>query len=143
MHANTRRAVGRALTRARDMMNDNGAHWIKHSIRGYKKGEIAYCSLGAIIHSTPDGTPVDNYGGKVIRQLAKISLARVIDPDRMAAEESKLNDIFKGPHNEDMIRRNLARTAGEVITTWNDHPDRRWRDVDRKFRKAVKSLHVA
>lgn len=47
----TKRQVTKYLIAARDLMNDNGAHWIKRSLRqqlSWRTGHFGYCALGGI-----------------------------------------------------------------------------------------------
>lgn len=112
------------LKNARDLMNDSGRHWIKGEYYGHKKGEQAYCSVGALRKSGSRRPAA--YRSSII------ALATVIDPDRM---KSSREHALK--HSLD-VNRHLASVAESIIVNWNDHPNRRWLDVDRKFRKAIK-----
>jgi hypothetical protein len=118
-----------ALRYALKMMNNSGAHWIKGTMRGFKKDERAWCSTGSIREAA---------GGRMtpVCKKALILLADQIDPKRMEKKRKAL-ESYEGWYTAMTVEEILAKEAQSIIINWNDHENRRWRDVERKFRKAI------
>lgn len=127
------------LDRARERMNTSGLHWVKghyrKKVRKPKHGDVTcWCSAGAIYAETKPGK---------VRDMALIELARRVDPVRMAHIEQMLSSSYPsyfGRRGKQSRRSRLGDHALRVITEWNDAKHRRWRDVDRKFRRTVGEL---
>lgn len=128
-----RRSVSDVLRAARDKMNSSGAHWLKGNFKGIKRGELAYCSVGAIRAATPSPD---------LRNRAIIELARSIDPVKVAEWEKRgTGEPFYKP-DSDGFRAYVAGNVAGIIYSWNDRDTRRWRDVDRKFRRVADGLEA-
>jgi len=108
-------------------MNNKGRHWIKGQLRGEKKGEQAYCSLGGIYAVTKPGP---------IRDASIIALADIIDPERM--RQVRLQIAMQKASSPYVV--SLVRQAEYIITDYNDARARRWSNVSGTFRRAAKAV---
>lgn len=168
MNAAHARELARQLREARDLMNDNGAHWIKgaehmlvdpethvpggHGITyGYMdtkhpEYQPAFCSIGALHKVYADRDAV-------------VALAEVIDPERMKQYRASVRaDAIREyeyqceygyrTHDpadlEDFVEAELedriVEEAEDIIVGFNDDTKTRWEDVKGAFSKAAKRL---
>lgn len=106
--------IADSLEKARDKMNDSGAHWLKGALRSRNDdGEMKYCSIGAI--------------NAVVPQKGEFSLN---------------NEMRKALANRGIYRKNSMGGPGatECIIEFNDARDREWPQVKGAFTRAINSL---
>jgi hypothetical protein len=106
--------VADALKRARDLMNDYGAHWIKgHWEQTLENGERGFCSVGALRDVT--GSRENSVLLAALQALLASEQVRTDSPDLSAVATGSVNAI------------------ADVIVAWNDDPNRTWPEVDVLF----------
>lgn len=107
----------RALDRAVELMNDEGAHWAKGSYRKYNDdNEVAYCSVGAIRKVLPYWSVGGSEDHKAY-ESAVIALAQTVSDEAIDDEHDAWNDVIE----------------------WNDRASTKWEQVKEAF-SAAKDL---
>ena len=168
MNAARARKLAEQLREARDLMNDNGAHWIKgsehmlvdpethtpgaHGLRyhyethRFPEYQPAFCSIGALHEVNADTE-------------AAVALAEVIDPERMKRfreavrgdatreYEYQCEDGYRAHDPADLdefveaeIADRIGEEAEDIIVGFNDTDKTTWDDVKGAFSKAAKRL---
>lgn len=139
--AEVREKAAEILLKARDAMNDSGAHWIQGDwsrlIKYDEKGQPqrAFCSVGAINHVSdayaqenpddPNWVVIDN-----ARVAAVIALAQ--------------DEVFEGRRasaygNEDQGGYGASE---QKVITYNDDSGRAWEEIDSLFRRTAERLRA-
>lgn len=115
--------VAKVLKQARDLMNDQGAHWIQGKLRKTdpKTGEVSFCSVGAIQHIAKGPENAE------LRLEALMTLAETVS---VSFDRTR---IFGAPGD-------AARGA---VIIWNDNPARSWDAIDAKFAEAQKRARAS
>jgi hypothetical protein len=116
--------VAKVLKKARDLMNDQGAHWIQGRLRSRNTatGEVSFCSVGAVMEAAMGDE------NSLIRREALLVLAESVDPSF-----KRDGEFFGG----------VIDTAKGIVIRWNDSPDRHWTVVDKKFAEAQERARAA
>lgn len=114
--------VAQALREALQLMNNEGAHWLKGAYARYgdSDDERAYCSAGAINFVTA-GHP-EAIGTESTKE-PMIALAAVLEDVPPPTEPT-----------DDWTEFDYALNR---VVTWNDTPERTWEDIVRKFTEAA------
>lgn len=110
------------LRDARNNINDNGKHWIKGALRRKRKDGYAYCSVGAI-NAVEGITAQERRDALYILGLKGLELK----PDKYNTVKYK----YEGHH---------WAPFANAIKRFNDSVGTEWDDVNRVFRKAIRSL---
>jgi hypothetical protein len=125
MNKRTLISAANALDKARELMNDNGRHWIKGQLSGKKNGEVAYCSLGGIDRASKRNSKANH--------LAKVLLAEIITGEERPSKREPY------PNQTELTSMYRDRTwAQNKIWRYNDSPNTRWSGVSTRFKKAAK-----
>lgn len=119
------------LREAREKINDNGAHWIKGALkRKLRKkeyeGEYAYCSIGAL-------NAVEGITAQEKRDAAYI----------LGTKGLELNPKWDWRGYGGLSKRPGERNwlpFKDHIISFNDRYSTTWKDVDKAFRKAIRSV---
>jgi hypothetical protein len=151
--------VAEALRKARDLMNDSGAHWTRYDLRtrayddqeGEWLDEYSYCSLGAIYAAT--GIDLDkiisfdsDQGYIYAEEEESREVLATGDPELRAAvieslveqiDRAEIPEPYKGHWYEqatDVERQKLR------ITNWNDDHVQDWSEVEAMFEEAARAV---
>lgn len=141
--------VSTTLRAARDLMNDQGAHWTRHDLRVQSPDGYRYCALGAIFQVT--GTDLD----KIVKYDPDdgYQYPDTLEARKAIFEEGDVElrqEAIRALHDE-IVRSgfdkpdwsNLTQvTSNEdltwTITNWNDRGTRTWEEVAAMFENAAR-----
>lgn len=149
--------IAAALRDAKDLMNDKGAHWVRHDLRSpilvedgvVLSSDYAYCALGAIYKVT--GVDLDKihyydtYDGNSYKDGEEAYEAPFEgDADfRRAVIDALYHEIiasgFEPPDYKLMSPTGYDKVVWS-ITNWNDRGERTWEDVASMFESAASSV---
>lgn len=148
--------VAQTLRKAKELMNNKGAHWVRHDLRtrkyddtGDPESEYSYCSLGAIFQVT--GVDLDKvlYWDPVEGNVYERDDEKTRDIFQ-AGDADFRNSVIKTLHDE-ILATGYTRPHSQpkpptpydewfwTITSWNDCGAREWDEVAEMFENAAKS----
>jgi hypothetical protein len=117
-----RKRLYQILREARDKINNGGEHWIKGALRSRRYNGYAYCSVGAI----------NNVEGITAQER------------RDALYILGLKGLELTPNEYNLVKYDKSERAWapflSAIMRFNDRVDTKWDDVNRAFRKAIRSV---
>lgn len=144
----------RLLRKARDLMNDNGAHWVQGSFKRtlhYGKNigehEYGYCSVGGLNEAAGRSGVDRTYAGEnTAMALAICELANTILKDPKNAEIVKKSSYLKSVLNR-RKKKTLSPSSSldigdafSVVIAFNDSKDNDWNGVDSVFKNTAVRL---
>jgi hypothetical protein len=151
--------VAAALRRAKDLMNDSGAHWTRFDLRaqrydpergGLVEGEFLYCSLGAIYQVS--GVPLEKVvaydedeGNVYVEKEEFDKLVQEGDVELQTAAVAALAEQIKlsGWETPSWWPLEYANNPSYTVTNWNDSGERKWGDIAEMFEAAAASVEAS